>query len=217
MKCYDLRVRLPRFFTVLFKHAVWRMDKQERVVYLTFDDGPIPGVTPWVLGLLEKENIKATFFCVGENVMKYPEVYQLIQNAGHSVGNHTFNHLQGIKHSDQHYFDNICLAGDYIDSDLFRPPHGLMKPSQYNYLKTRYRIIMWDLISCDYDKSLTPEKVYRNVIDFVRPGSIITFHDSEKAKVNIMETLPGVIRWMKAQGYRFEAIPYNKALVKEAV
>ncbi|HLN72517.1 MAG: polysaccharide deacetylase family protein [Methylococcaceae bacterium] len=207
MKCYDLRVRLPRFITALFSNAVWRMQENERVVYLTFDDGPVPGITPWVLGLLEKENIKATFFCVGENVMKYPEVYQLIQKAGHSVGNHTFNHLQGIKQLDQHYFENINLAGSYIDSNLFRPPHGLMKPSQYNYLKTRYRIIMWDLISCDYDRSLKPERVYRNVVDFVRPGSIVTFHDSEKAKINIMEVLPKAILWMKEQGYRFEAIP----------
>lgn len=210
MKCYNLRVRLPRFFTALFKEAVWRMQEQERVVYLTFDDGPIPGITPWVLDLLEKENIKATFFCVGENVMKYPEVYQLIQKAGHSVGNHTFNHLQGIKHADRHYFENINLAGSYIDSILFRPPHGLMKPSQYTYLKTRYKIIMWDLISCDYDSQLKPEHVYRNVVDFVRPGSIVTFHDSEKAKVNIMKALPDAIRWMKEQGYRFEAIPYKQ-------
>lgn len=186
------------------------MQEHERVVYLTFDDGPIPGVTPWVLGLLEKENIKATFFCVGENVMKYPEVYQLILKAGHSVGNHTFNHLQGIKHSDHLYFENINLAGKFIDSNLFRPPHGLMKPSQYNYLKTRYRIVMWDLISCDYDRSLKPERVFRNVVDFVRPGSIVTFHDSEKAKINIMEALPKAILWMKEQGYRFEAIPFKQ-------
>lgn len=210
MNCYDLRVRLPRFFTALFMNALWRMEEQERVVYLTFDDGPIPGVTPWVLGLLEKENIKATFFCVGENVMKYPEIYQLILKAGHSVGNHTFNHLQGIKHSDQLYFENINLAGKFIDSDLFRPPHGLMKPSQYNYLKTRKRIVMWDLISCDYDRSLKPERVYRNVVDFVRPGSIVTFHDSEKARINIMDALPKAIRWMKDQGYRFEAIPFKQ-------
>lgn len=210
MKCYNLRVRLPRLFTSLFKKAVWRMQEQDRVVYLTFDDGPIPGVTPWVLDLLEKENIKATFFCVGENVKKHPEVYQLIQKGGHSVGNHTFNHLQGIKHADQRYFENINLAESYIDSNLFRPPHGLMKPSQYNFLKTRYRIIMWDLISCDYDSQLTPERVYRNVVDFVRPGSIVTFHDSEKAKVNIMKALPESIRWMKEQGYRFEAIPYKQ-------
>lgn len=215
--CYDLRVRLPRFFTALFKNAVWRMNEQEQVVYLTFDDGPIPGVTPWVLDLLEKEGIKATFFCVGENVKKYPEVYQQILKAGHSVGNHTFNHFQGIKHTDRHYFRNIELAGSYIDSDLFRPPHGLMKPSQYNFLKNRYKVIMWDLISCDYDRSLTPEKVYRNVVDFVRPGSIVTFHDSEKARTNIMEALPKAIKWMKMQGYRFEAIPYKQTIVKVAV
>lgn len=217
MKCFDLRVRLPRFFTAFFKDAVWRMNEQERVVYLTFDDGPVPGVTPWVLDLLEKENIKATFFCVGENVMKYPEVYQLIKKAGHSVGNHTFNHLQGIKHSDLHYFNNIERAAKYVDSDLFRPPHGLMKPSQYHYLKSRYRIVMWDLISCDYDRNLKPGKVYSNVVDHVRPGSIITFHDSEKAKANLMEALPKAIKWMKSQGYRFEAIPYKQTIVKEAV
>lgn len=215
--CYDLRVRLPRFFTALFKNAVWRMDEQKRVVYLTFDDGPIPGVTPWVLDLLEKEGIKATFFCVGENVKKYPGIYQQILKAGHSVGNHTFNHLQGIKHTDQHYFRNIEWAGNYIDSDLFRPPHGLMKPSQYNFLKSRYKVIMWDLISCDYDKSLTDEKVYRNVVDYVRAGSIVTFHDSEKARTNIMEALPKAIKWMKMQGYRFEAIPYKQTIVKVAV
>jgi peptidoglycan/xylan/chitin deacetylase (PgdA/CDA1 family) len=210
MKCYNMRVRLPGFFTALFSNALWRMQEKDRVVYLTFDDGPVPGITPWVLGLLEKENIKATFFCVGENVLKYPEVYQQIQKAGHSVGNHTFNHLQGIKHLDNHYFENINLAGSYIDSNLFRPPHGLMKPSQYHYLKTRYKIIMWDLISCDYDRSIKPEKVYRNVVDYVRPGSIVTFHDSEKAKVNIMKALPEAIRWMKEQGYRFEAIPFTQ-------
>lgn len=217
MNCYDLRVRLPRFFTALFKNAVWRMDEYKRVVYLTFDDGPVPGITPWVLDLLEKEDIKATFFCVGENVMKYPEVYQQILDAGHSVGNHTFNHLKGIKNSDKHYFSNIDKAGNYIDSDLFRPPHGLLKASQYNYLKTRYRIIMWDLISCDYDRSYKPEKVISNVVDYVRSGSIITFHDSEKAKVNIMKALPASIRWMKEQGYRFEAIPYKHTISKKAV
>jgi len=217
MKCFDLRVRLPRFFTALFKNAVWRMDENERVVYLTFDDGPIPGITPWVLELLDKEGIKATFFCVGENVMKYPEVYQQILNGGHSVGNHTFNHLQGIKNSDRQYFNNIDKAGNYIDSDLFRPPHGLLTASQYNYLKSRYRIIMWDLISCDYDRSLQAEKVISNVVNFVRPGSIITFHDSQKAKENLMKALPASIKWMKEQGYRFEAIPHKQLISKVAV
>lgn len=212
MKCFDLRVRLPGFFTSLFKSAVWRLDETEKVVYLTFDDGPIPEITPWVLELLEKEDIKATFFCVGENVQKYPEVYNQILKGGHSVGNHTFNHLQGLDSNDHDFFRNIEKAGEFIDSDLFRPPHGWLKYTQYKFLKNKFRIIMWDLISCDYDRRIKPEKVLKNVTDFVRPGSIITFHDSVKAKNNLMKALPLSIKWMKEQGYRFEAIPFNKRI-----
>lgn len=212
MKCFDPRVRLPGLFTSLFKDAVWRFDKTDKVVYLTFDDGPIPEVTPWVLELLEKEDIKATFFCVGENVRKYPEVYNQILKGGHSVGNHTFNHWQGLKNNDQDFFSNIEKAGELIDSDLFRPPHGWLKYSQYKFLKYKFRIIMWDLISCDYDRRIKPEKVLKNVTDFVRPGSIITFHDSIKARNNLMNALPLSIKWMKEQGYRFEAIPFNKRI-----
>lgn len=212
MKRFDPRVRLPGFITSLFKEAVWRFAETERVVYLTFDDGPIPEVTPWVLDLLRKEDILATFFCVGENVLKYPEVYRQILDAGHSVGNHTFNHWQGLKKDDQDFYRNIEKAGISIDSDLFRPPHGWLKNSQYHCLKKQFRIIMWDLISCDYDARIKPEKVFRNITDFVRPGSIITFHDSIKAKRNLTEALPRAISWMKEQGYRFEAIPYNKRI-----
>jgi peptidoglycan/xylan/chitin deacetylase (PgdA/CDA1 family) len=210
MKRFDPWVRLPGFITSLYKSAVWRFPEAGRVVYLTFDDGPIPEVTPWVLDLLRKEGIQATFFCVGENVMKYPEVYQQILDDGHSVGNHTFNHWQGLKHTDRDYFSNIEKAGNYIESDLFRPPHGWLKTSQYRFLKKRFRIIMWDLISCDYDSRHQPEKIFRNITEFVRPGSIITFHDSLKAKQNLTGALPQAIRWMKEQGYRFEAIPYEK-------
>lgn len=210
MRCYDPRVRLPGFFTSLFDSAVWRLNENDRIVYLTFDDGPIPEVTPWVLELLQKEEIKATFFCVGENVQKYPEVYRQILEHGHSVGNHTFNHFQGLKSDDEDFFKNIELAGKYIDSDLFRPPHGWLKASQYNYLKKKYRIVMWDLISCDYDRRLKPENVLKNVTGFVRPGSIITFHDSVKAENNLRKALPLSIKWIKEQGYRFEAIPYKQ-------
>lgn len=212
MSRFNPRVRLPGFITALFKDAVWRLNETERVVYLTFDDGPIPEVTPWVLELLRKENIKATFFCVGENVKKYPEVYLRILEEGHSVGNHTFNHWQGLKKGNREYFENIELAAGYIDSDLFRPPHGFLKRAQYRYLKKHYRIIMWDLISCDYDFRIKPEKVYRNVTDFVRPGSVITFHDSLKAQRNLQEVLPKAISWLKEQGYRFEAVSYHKRI-----
>jgi peptidoglycan/xylan/chitin deacetylase (PgdA/CDA1 family) len=210
MKRFDPRVRLPGFITSLYKSAVWRFTETDKVVYLTFDDGPIPEVTPWVLELLRKEGILATFFCVGENVMRYPEVFCQVLNDGHSVGNHTFNHWQGLKHDDQDYFRNIEKAGIYIDSDLFRPPHGFLKTSQYRFLKDKFRIIMWDLVTCDYDGRLEPEKVFRNVTDFVRPGSIVAFHDSIKAQPNLTKALPRAIRWMKEQGYRFEAIPYEK-------
>ena len=210
MMRFDPRVRLPGFITSLFKDVVWRFDGNSKVVYLTFDDGPIPEVTPWVIDLLWKENIKATFICVGENVMKYPEVYQQILDGGHSVGNHTYNHWQGIKKGNQDYFDNIEKATGFIDSDLFRPPHGWLTRSQYRFLKSRYRIIMWDIVSCDYDTRIKPEKVLRNVKDFVRPGSVITFHDSIKAENNLKQSLPEAIRWMKEQGYRFEAISYQK-------
>ena len=210
MMHFDPRVRLPGFFTSFFKDAVWRLDETNPVVYLTFDDGPVPEVTPWVLQLLQDEGIRATFFCVGENVIKYPEVYQQILDQGHSVGNHTYNHLQGVKTRNRDYFRNIELAGECIDSDLFRPPHGWMTHRQYNYLKRKFRIIMWDVISCDYNAHLSPEKVFRNITGYVRSGSIITFHDSVKARQNLVKTLQPSICWMKEQGYRFESIPYRK-------
>ncbi len=210
MRRFDPRVHLPGFFTSLFKHAVWKFSDTDRVVYLTFDDGPVPEITPWVLQLLRDEDIRATFFCVGENVMKYPEIYRQILDDGHSVGNHTFSHWQGLKKTDRDFFRNIEKAREYIDSDLFRPPHGWMKRSQYYYLKRKFRIIMWDVISCDYDIRFSPENVLKNVTGFTRPGSIITFHDSIKAKPNLMNALPPAIRWLKEQGYRFEAIPFKK-------
>jgi peptidoglycan/xylan/chitin deacetylase (PgdA/CDA1 family) len=210
MERFDPRVRLPIFVTALYKSAEWRMPDTEKVVYLTFDDGPIPEVTPWVLDFLRNQDIQATFFCVGENVVKYPEVYQQVLEGGHSVGNHTYNHWQGLKHADQEFFRNIEKAGEYIDSDLFRPPHGFMKTSQYRYLKNKYRIIMWDLVTCDYDRQLTPDQVFSNVTDFVRPGSIITFHDSIKAQANLTEVLPRAVKWLKEEGYRFEAIPFKQ-------
>lgn len=210
MICFDPRVRLPGFFTSMYQEAVWRYSVTEKVVYLTFDDGPIPEVTPWVLNLLKKEDIRATFFCVGENVMRYPEVYRQILADGHSVGNHTYNHWQGLKKSNQEYLANVEKAGEFIDSDLFRPPHGLLKMSQYKQLKEKYQIIMWDLVSCDYDSRILPEQVFRNVRSYVRPGSVITFHDSIKAMNNLMKTLPLSIDWLKNEGYRFELIPYNK-------
>lgn len=209
-KWLHLNVQLPDWFTGMFPEAFWQIPTEEKVVYLTFDDGPIPGVTSKVLQILKENQIKATFFCVGENVDKYPEIFNQIIEEGHLVGNHTYNHIKGFKCSNSIYFENIEKANKIIKSNLFRPPYGLLKNSQFNILKLKYKIIMWDVISCDYDSKLTPEDCFTNVINFVRNGSIITFHDSFKAEKNVLSALPKVIEYLKEQGYSFRRIEFDK-------
>jgi peptidoglycan/xylan/chitin deacetylase (PgdA/CDA1 family) len=211
-KRINLRVQLPRWFSKLYPEAIWRLTKSEKTAYLTFDDGPVTDVTLAVLNILREKSIKATFFCVGDNVSRYPEIYRQIIDEGHAVGNHTYNHLHGLKNTNSDYFANIEKAAALIRSDLFRPPYGLMKSSQYKELINRYRIIMWDVISCDYDPVLTPDQCYNNVVDFVRDGSIITFHDSLKAKKNILTALPLVIDQLIKEGYSFKKIEFNTYL-----
>lgn len=194
-------IRLPHLLTRLFPGAVFRVKTQRREVFLTFDDGPIPEVTPWVLGFLKEEGIKACFFCVGENVQRNPDVFQKVQAEGHLVGNHTFNHMQGLKNDDETYYQNIAKAASYIPGKLFRPPHGLLWPRQFKKLKVDYRFVMWDIISRDFDKRLSPEQVCRNVLRNVRPGSVIIFHDSLKAEKNMKQALPLVIRGLREKGF----------------
>ena len=217
MQRFDPRIRLPQLLTRCFSGALWRLPEDEMKVVLTFDDGPIPEVTPWVLDLLKKEKIKACFFCVGENVERYPDVYQRILDEGHQTGNHTFNHLQGLKTSNGVFFNNIEKAAGYIHSNLFRPPHGWMRKSQFNELRKYYQVVMWDIISGDYRQDLTPEIVAQNVLDFVRPGSIITFHDSIKALGNLTHALPLVIEKLKESGYQFVRLPQASKQVKIAI
>lgn len=205
-----LKVQLPEWLTRLFPEAIWRMPAGEKVLYLTFDDGPIPEVTPQVLEILKEKDIKATFFCVGENVGRYPELFKQIKAEGHSVGNHTHNHLQGIKHSTPKYLSNIEKANELIGSNLFRPPHGLLRRMQYHAIVKRYKLIMWDVISCDYDPELSPEQCYKNVVEHVSDGSIITFHDSLKAEKNVLEALPRVIDDLALEGYSFRKIEFPK-------
>lgn len=204
---FDPRIQPPVLLTRYFPKALWRLSGKQKQVALTFDDGPIPEVTPWVLDLLDKEQIKACFFCVGENVKRHPELFQQLRDRGHQVGNHTFNHLQGLKTPDDDYFNNVELAEKFIQSRLLRPPHGLLKKSQYKALNSQYQLVMWDIISRDYRSDLTPEKVVSNVMNFVRPGSIIIFHDSLKAEKNLKEALPVVIKNLKQKGYTFTLIP----------
>lgn len=196
----------PQFFRRLYPRACWRMDSSERAVYLTFDDGPIPEVTPWVLEILDKYNIKATFFMVGDNVRKHPDEYKMVVERGHRIGNHTYNHLKGLEQRTDRYMANIEKADAYLKSNLFRPPHGLMRARQYRVLCKRYRIVMWDLVTRDYNPKLTGEQVLAKVKKYARPGSIITFHDSLRATHNLYYALPRAIEWLQAEGYEFKVL-----------
>lgn len=192
---------------MLFPETVWRIHRRDHSVYLTFDDGPIPEVTPWVLDTLDRYGIKATFFCVGDNVARNPELFEEIKRRGHSVGNHTMNHLQGSKVTTKRYLHNVFKAHELIGSTLFRPPHGWLRWGQSRVLRSRFRIVMYDLVSRDYSKKLTGEQVLDNVKRFARNGSIIVFHDSLKAQRNMQYALPRAIEWLQEQGYNFESIP----------
>jgi peptidoglycan/xylan/chitin deacetylase (PgdA/CDA1 family) len=161
-------------------------------------------MTPWILEVLDKYKIKATFFCVGENVRKYPELYNMLLERGHRAGNHTFNHIQGIRFRSKNYIRNIAEATKYIDSDLFRPPHGHMRFPQVLRLRKLFRIIMWDVVTRDYSPHMTAKGVLNNVKRYARNGSIIVFHDSLKAIGRIEEALPKAIEWLRKEGYQFK-------------
>lgn len=198
----------PLLYRILFPEAMWRIKrKKQSVVYLTFDDGPIPEVTPWVLDTLDKYGIKATFFMVGDNARRHPWLVEEIKKRGHSYGNHTMHHLQGLKVSKVRYMRDITEANKYIDSALFRPPHGLMRPSQAQAIKNRYNIVMYDLVTRDYSYKLKGEEVLKNVKKYARNGSIIVFHDSLRAENNLKYALPRAIEWLKDNGYEFQPIP----------
>ncbi len=198
----------------LYPRATWRMDKNERAVYLTFDDGPIPEATPFILDTLARFDIKATFFMVGDNVRKHPELFQRVMAAGHRIGNHTYHHLGGFRHSIKHYSADAELANELLHTDLFRPPHGWMRLDQYLWLGRKYRIVMWDLVTRDYSKWMTPEKVLDNVKRYTRNGSIITFHDSLKSIDKLHYVLPEAIEWLKEQGYEFKVFPASSDIFR---
>ena len=188
----------------LYPRATWRMDRNEKAVYLTFDDGPIPEATPFILDTLSQYGIKATFFMVGDNVRIYPELYNKVVAAGHRIGNHTFNHIGGFRHTITTYKANADKADQLLHTDLFRPPHGWMRWDQYIWLRRKYRIVMWDLVTRDYSKWMTAEDVLNNVKRYTRNGSIITFHDSLKSIDKLHYALPEAIKWLKAEGYEFK-------------
>ncbi|MDE6000294.1 MAG: polysaccharide deacetylase family protein [Bacteroidaceae bacterium] len=188
----------------LYPSAIWRMNPAEKAVYLTFDDGPIPESTPWLIETLNRYGVKATFFMVGDNVRKYPELFELIRSHGHRLGNHTFNHLGGFTVSSGHFLRNANKADTLIHSNLFRPPRGWMKNQQYIRIRRHYTIIMWDLVTRDYSRHLTAEDVVNNVKRYTRNGSIITFHDSLRSIDKLKTALPRCIEWLQQEGYAFK-------------
>ncbi len=188
----------------LYPKALWRMDRQEKAVYLTFDDGPIPEATPFILDTLAHYSIKATFFMVGDNARKYPELHQRVINEGHRIGNHTHNHISGFRHSIHDYSYNIEKANAYLKTNLVRPPHGWMRLSQYAWLSRKFKVVMWDVVTRDYSKWLTDEDVFNNVKRYTRNGSIITFHDSLKSIEKLKTALPRAIEWLQKEGYAFK-------------
>jgi len=198
--------KTPQLFQNLLTNYTWHIPTTEKVLFLTFDDGPVPEETPWVLDTLRPYGAKATFFCVGDNVRKHPEIFQQILAEGHAVGNHTFNHLNGWKTHTFNYLKNVQRCGQVVDSLLFRPPYGTLRPAQTRRLKSRYRIVMWDVLSGDYDPDVTPEQCLQNVLDNVQPGSIILFHDSLKAEPRMRYALPRVLEQLSAEGWRFEKV-----------
>ena len=198
----------PFFYRLLFTEAIWRiLQRGKKVVYLTFDDGPIPEETPWVLDVLDRYGVKATFFMVGDNVRRYPELFEEVKRRGHSYGNHTMHHLQGLKVDAKTFFRDITEADRLIGSILFRPPHGIISPLQTSLIKRHYNIIMYDLVTRDYSKRVNGEEVLDNVKRYARNGSIIVSHDSKKAHVNMRYALPRAIEWLKEQGYEFLPLP----------
>ena len=207
----------PFWLQWLYPSLTWHKSRKEKSIYLSFDDGPIPVVTPFVLNTLKSFNAKATFFCIGENIEKHPEIYEQILAEGHSVGNHTYNHLKGWITEDRTYLDNVSQCAKLVQSNLFRPPYGRARKSQYSILSKgvppdntlqrspsgKYSILMWDVLSGDFDTSISPQKCLENVMNHTKNGSIIVFHDSLKAFERLEYALPLALKLLREKGYEF--------------
>jgi peptidoglycan-N-acetylglucosamine deacetylase len=208
MKSYWIKT--PNFIKRLFHNQVWDIPNTESKIYLTFDDGPTPEITEWTLQVLKEHNIKATFFCIGENIKKHPDIFAAVLADGHILGNHTFNHLNGWETSTFNYIQNIELCKNeisFLQSKIFRPPYGKIKPSQSKKIRQLgYKIIMWDVLSADFDATITREKCLENATRKVTSGSIIVFHDSIKASENLKFALPKAIKILKEKGFSFDVI-----------
>jgi peptidoglycan/xylan/chitin deacetylase (PgdA/CDA1 family) len=210
-------VKTPKIIKNLFPNFTWSIPSTEKEVFITFDDGPIPEVTPWVVEQLAAYQAKATFFCVGDNAEKHPEVLEMVSDAGHALGNHTFNHLNGWHTDNMPYFHNIRRCSRLVRSPLFRPPYGKLKPKQAQFLQRHYRIVMWDILSGDFDPAISKEQCLANVLNNVASGSIIVFHDSLKAESKLRYALPRVLDALGEEGYAFGTLSPKVAVNKQAV
>ncbi|RCH55556.1 polysaccharide deacetylase family protein [Mucilaginibacter hurinus] len=205
-------VKTPRWLKLLYPQLIWDIKTSSRCIYLTFDDGPIPIVTPFVLNILKKHQAKATFFCIGDNAKKHPDIFTQVKNEGHAIGNHTYNHLKGWKTDDETYTANYLQADELLNAPLFRPPYGRIKRSQIKALKQvrpDINIIMWDVLSGDFDMALKPEDCLKKVLKHTKPGSIIVFHDSLKAFNRLEYVLPRALEVWQKEGYTFEILPVS--------
>ncbi|MFI3289599.1 MAG: polysaccharide deacetylase family protein [Rikenellaceae bacterium] len=187
-----MRLKPPKFLRRLMPDLIWEIEDADSL-FLTFDDGPTPGITEWILATLDKYNAKATFFLLGRNVELYPELYRQIIEAGHAVGNHTYSHQKGWKMSLERYVEDVEFASGYIESNLFRPPYAQITPSQARFLGRRFRLVMWDVLSRDYSNKVSPKGCLLNVTKYMEAGSLVVFHDSEKAFPNMSYALPRVL------------------------
>jgi peptidoglycan/xylan/chitin deacetylase (PgdA/CDA1 family) len=201
-----LLYHVPSAISRMFPQVLWHGNRNKPTLYLTFDDGPHPDITPWVLEQLENHNAKATFFCVGQNAEKYPEEFQNIRNGNHNVGNHTFNHLNGWKTTKREYLENVNMAQELHNFQYFRPPYGKMGLNQYTELKTSFQITMWDVLTGDFNKTYTSEDCFNHTTKHTHNGSILVLHDSEKAWPRLQKLLPRILEHYSKLGFKFEGI-----------
>lgn len=199
-------VKTPKLLTYLFSSFIWKIPNDNKTVYLTFDDGPTEKVTRKILEVLKNEKVKASFFCVGKNVEKYPDLFACIKAEGHAVGNHTNTHLNGWKTNKKQYLEDVEEADKLIKSNLFRPPYGKLNWRSKRDLQRKYKIVMWDVAGGDFDQYLSIKDVVKNIINNVNPGSIVVLHDNQKFMAKTVEALPIIIKELKAKKYRFGLI-----------
>jgi peptidoglycan/xylan/chitin deacetylase (PgdA/CDA1 family) len=202
----NMRIRPPKFIRRLFPSYIWNFPDEKEAVFLTFDDGPNPDITPWVLEQLDTYNAKATFFCLGKNVEMYPLVFEEIKRRGHAVGNHSYSHLKGWGMDTGAYLRDVDFAGSFIGGNLFRPPYARIGPNQARMLSERYKIIMWNVLSRDYSRNLSEKACVRGVIKHLQPGDIVVFHDSPKTLRNLKYALPAVLQFIQSKGWKYKAI-----------